>query len=445
MTESIVKAERAEKTEGEEKAERLGETKGVENAEGVETAEITEAAEAAEKGERAEVEEGVEKVKSFRELEQYPRLLAEAVPNERCLPCLLCEPVCPTGAIKITFTGTREDFGPLRQGIEGKISIDREKCNLCGLCAKFCKAFLLVEKGKKEKSPRELVPYEQLLVDEELCDYCGLCVPLCPEEAITVEGKPLEGEPKPNLVGKIEIDRNLCIGCGRCVLVCPYQAVEAKKPFEGEIRLIEKRMEKCDPLGCQACFNVCPAQCWYVDEKGKAAPVKEQCILCGACAKVCPLEAIEVKRSGVSHTEVKETPWATEWKDALESLITGQKSRPDTSKAVAPPLLERPPLARVEMPRIDPELLRLVEEALRPLGPALRKPKTRKILEKEKPEKASAEIIRRLAKKGAEEEGEERSEEEISGEGVAGLGRSGEEKTEREQTGEKMSREEAKG
>jgi len=389
------------------------EVENAEKAEGSETAEGTEKAEGVETAEGAGKAEKTEKVKSFRELEQYPRLVAEAVPNERCLPCLLCEPVCPTKAIKVTFTGTREDFGPLRKGIEGKISIDREKCNLCGICARFCKAFLLVEKGEKEKSPRELVPYEQLLVDEELCDYCGLCVPICPEEAISVEGEPLEGEP--NLVGKIEIDKDLCIGCGRCVLVCPYQAIDAKKPFEGEIRLIEKKLEKCDPLGCQACFNVCPAQCWYVDERGKAAPVKEQCILCGACAKACPVEAIEVKRSGVSHTEVRETPWASEWKDALDSLITGEKSRPDISKAVAPPLLERPPLARVEMPRIDPELLRLVEEALWPLESALKKPRTRKILEKEKPEKASAEIMERLAKKEAEEDGEEKAGAEAKG------------------------------
>ena len=56
-----------------------------------------------------------------------------------------------------------------------------------------------MEKGEKEKTPRELVPYEQLLVDEELCDYCGLCVPLCPEEAIKVEGPPLELDVKPEI------------------------------------------------------------------------------------------------------------------------------------------------------------------------------------------------------------------------------------------------------
>ena len=124
----------------------------------------------------------------FATLERYPRLLAEAVPNEKCLPCLLCQPVCPGQAIKVAFNKTREDYGPLRTGVKGKIAVDPEKCNLCGRCAAFCKAFLLTDRTEREKEPRNLVPYEQLFVDEELCDYCGLCAPICPEEAISVEG-----------------------------------------------------------------------------------------------------------------------------------------------------------------------------------------------------------------------------------------------------------------
>jgi len=346
------------------------------------------------------------KVKVFREMEQYPRLVAEAVPNEKCLPCVLCEPVCPTDAIKVAFNKTREDFGPLRQGIKGKIAIDPEKCNLCGRCARFCKAFLLVEKGEKEraKEPRELVPYEQLLVDEELCDYCGLCAAICPEEAIKVEGEPLKTEGEFKFEGKIEIDKDLCIGCGRCALVCPYEAVDVKKPFEGEIRLIERNLERCDPQGCQACFNVCPTKCWYVDEHGKAAPVEDQCILCGACALACPVQAIDVKRTGVRTTEVKEAPWAEEWKEAISAIKTKERKRPDVSRAVAPPAIERPPLPAPEKPAAEPELQRMVDEALAPIMPVLKKPKARQIMENEPPEEASRKIVERLRKQGAKKE-----------------------------------------
>jgi len=342
----------------------------------------------------------MDKIRDFRAQEEYPKLVAEAVPNQKCLPCILCEPTCPTGAIKVTFNKAREDFGPLRAGIIGKIEIDREKCNLCGRCARFCKAFLLVDKGEKEKDPRNLVPYEQLLVDEELCDYCGLCVPLCPEDAILVEGEPLAEELK--FEGKIEIDKELCIGCGRGAQVCPYEAMDVKRPFEGEIRLIEKNLVRCDPLGCQACFNVCPAKCWYVDERGKAAPVKDQCILCGACELACPVSAIDVQRSGVQHTEVKDTPWAEEWKEAISTIMTGERKIPDVSKTVYPPAIEKVPLPAPEKIEIDPELLKMVDEALSPLETVLKKPKVRQILERELPVQAAEKIVQRLHKDKSE-------------------------------------------
>jgi len=200
------------------------------------------------------------------------------------------------------------------------------------------------------------------------------------------------------------IDINKCIGCGRCALVCPYEAIAVKKPFEGEIKLIEKNLAKCDPLGCQACFNVCPAKCWYVDERGKAAPVKEQCIFCGACAQACPVSAIDVQRSGVRTTEVKETPWAEEWKEAISAIKTGERKLPDVSKALVPPAVERPPPTAPEKPEINPELLRRVDEALRPLGRLLKKPKVRQIMEREAPEKASEKIVERLRKQEAKKD-----------------------------------------
>jgi 4Fe-4S ferredoxin len=351
-----------------------------------------------EKGIEVKAAEERGKPMDFSMLPEYPRLLCEAVPNDKCLPCLLCEPVCPTKAIRVTFNRTREDIGPLRQGIEGRISVDQDKCNLCGRCAKFCKAFLLLDRTDRDKEPQKLAPYEQLLVDEELCDYCGLCVPICPEEAISVEGEPLKADPPLEFEGKIEVDRDLCIGCGRCALVCPYQAMDIKKPFQGEIRMVEKNLVQCDPQGCQACFNVCPAKCWYVDERGKAAPAKDQCIFCGACQKACPVSAIEVERSDVSHTEIKETPWAEEWKQAISAIKTGSRERPDVSSALSPPDIERQPMPAPEKPEVDPELLKLVDEAVGPLAELIKKPKVRQILEKEPVDVASRKIIERLEK-----------------------------------------------
>lgn len=329
--------------------------------------------------------------------DRYPRLLKEAEVNEKCLPCSLCEPVCPVEAITVVFNKTREDFGPLREGIEGKINVDKEKCNLCGICARFCKAFLLIE--KETKDPRDLVPYEQLLVDEELCDYCGLCVEICPEDAIAVEGQPLEA--KLDLKGEIDVDQKKCIGCGRCSLVCPYDAMKVTKPFKGEILLVEKNLTKCDPLGCHACFNVCPADCWYVDENGKIAVVPQQCIMCGACANACHVFGIDVTRKKVSHTLIKETPWAAEWKDAIESILTGAKRQFDISGVVSPPALEKLPLQPIKMPERDPDLLNLIGYQVKDLEEIMHKPKVRYLWERAPAEEAVKKIETRI-KKGPE-------------------------------------------
>ncbi|MHC1631738.1 MAG: 4Fe-4S binding protein [Methanotrichaceae archaeon] len=343
--------------------------------------------------------------KDFNDLEEYPHLVSKAEPNEKCIPCGLCEPVCPSEAITTVFYPTRDDLGPLREDEKGEIKVDQEKCNFCGICAKFCSAFVLLE---KEPKPMDLVPFEQLLVDEDLCDYCGLCAEICPEEAIIVEGKPLELDEKFEFKGEIEIDQDLCIGCGRCLLVCPYDGVDITKPFEGEIGLVEKQLPLCDPLGCHACFNVCPADCWYVGEDGRIKVAEDQCIFCGSCVNACHCHAIEVARSEVSHTPVKDTPWAEEWKDAISSMVTGVKKRPDLSGVIAPPEIEKPPLLKIEVPERDPELLKGIRAKLDLIDLVINKPRARFIWEQNEIAEASENIATRIekaAKKAAEKAG----------------------------------------
>ncbi len=118
-------------------------------------------------------------------------------------------------------------------------------------------------------------------------------------------------------------------------------------------------------MGCHACFNVCPADCWYVGEDGKIKVEKDQCIFCGACANSCHCFAVEVDPVGVTHTPVKETPWAEEGVEGGD-LRHRQKSRrrPDLSGIVVPPEIERVPIPEVEAPARDPDLISKINEAL---------------------------------------------------------------------------------
>ncbi len=290
-------------------------------------------------------EEEKERWKSFLELEEYPHLASSVrVDEEKCLPCMLCERVCPLQAIKVEWSlPKKEEIAPFDEKRKGKIELVEEKCNFCGICTKFCDAFMLLE---REFSVLEKVPFAELLIDEEKCDYCGLCEHICPEEALKVSVSVGEKEPADKLreylsvcgIGRLNIDENACKKCGWCEFVCPYGAISVEKPFEGEIRL--RNLERCDPSGCSICRDVCRFNAWFViweDENeetngGKSEEVEEKkrkgrvavqpavCILCGACEKACPEDVIEVIRFAVRHTPLPEAPWREQWSSAISRL-----------------------------------------------------------------------------------------------------------------------------
>lgn len=51
-------------------------------------------------------------------------------------------------------------------------------------------------------------------------------------------------------------------------------------------------------IGCNMCINVCPHEVFTTSDKKVQIHNKDKCMECGACAKNCPVAAIDVK-SGV--------------------------------------------------------------------------------------------------------------------------------------------------
>ena len=329
--------------------------------------------------------------------ERFPQYDDFVRTNDKCLPCALCEAACPEDAIVLELDmPTKTEVSPFKEGMEGQIEIETEKCNLCGLCARFCDAFLLIE---REKTPTDVKPFEQLLVDEDKCDYCTLCQDLCPEDAIRVVGEK-RGEAPP-VAGRVLIDDMKCTRCTWCQIVCPYDAMDIKKPIEGKITLIAPNVSKCDPQGCHGCFNVCPSHLWYVSKDGKIAIQEDMCTYCGACVNACPKDVMRVDRHVIHHTEIPDSPWANQWKDAIDSMVTGKRNLPDVSRTLE--VEPEPPREHVEVepPSIDGNLLALARARLEKVTPALSSTSIRRMLERsEDVEPLRARIREQILKKG---------------------------------------------
>jgi len=253
------------------------------------------------------------------------------IDEEKCAPCLLCAKVCPTEALVVDISvDKKKDLVKYKGEVhaKGSIKVDEDKCSYCGLCELLCPEAIKIFWSEKIDSPR-YKPAIAIKVIEEECDYCGLCEKICPDEAIKVEctesSKRTIQEPK--ITGKLTRDDNQCVKCGLCEVVCPYDAIKVEKPFTGEVKI--KNLEKCDPTGCNNCFNICPVKAIYpTGTADKIAVADDYCMYCGACENACPYEVLEVHRDGYHVTELQRArAWESARKRFFDAVI-GKSSSP---------------------------------------------------------------------------------------------------------------------
>ncbi len=122
------------------------------------------------------------------------------VDTSRCPPgCNICEMACPRGAIRCEVRDGRnviirnedlciyctnckhacpENAILVEKPISGEISVDKEKCQVCGACADICPS-------KAISFPKD----EKISVNVEVCLFCKACERICPVDAIKVRRK----------------------------------------------------------------------------------------------------------------------------------------------------------------------------------------------------------------------------------------------------------------
>ncbi|MFX1449211.1 MAG: 4Fe-4S binding protein [Promethearchaeota archaeon] len=303
--------------------------------------------------------------------------------EEKCFPCKLCELLCPRDAIEIDLQVPKKEELVIYPGeplkVEGKIHINEQNCIYCMNCVLLCDAIEVDEVEPTSEYPK---PGKNLRVNLDKCDFCGLCAheKVCPVDVFKIEcfsdvdRKILE----PELKAEVKINEKECISCGWCQIHCPTEAIQVQKAIEGKLELTN--MEKCDPVGCVACYQICPTRALYSPKSSneKIIHKEEYCIYCGACELSCPEKLIKVDRESVKYTGDDTGPWTSSWLRAIEQ-IAGKQFPPVQIREI-PLIIEeiKTKISKLkEIPTLKPEIEQRVKNKLLKINEKLKTIKTR--------------------------------------------------------------------
>lgn len=216
-------------------------------------------------------------------------------------------------------------------------------------------------KSTIHKPTTVLYPWEKLVLPDvyrgrpglifDKCIGCGICMRICPTKCIDimeVDDLPKEGVEVPVKVKRPRVNVGRCMMCGYCAEYCPTDAMIVTPEYElasftrgaliydpyqlqydgvpgNEVHILEvlpselhsdaaskpalehkdtPSLEDSKCIGCTKCAKVCPVNAVEMKEMGvneKGRPIKrpvfdlEKCVSCDNCVDVCPKSALCMK------------------------------------------------------------------------------------------------------------------------------------------------------
>ena len=120
------------------------------------------------------------------------------------------------------------------------------------------------------------------------CMGLGDCAAACPANAICVDD------------GIARVNSSLCLGCGLCVSTCPKNIISLVPQDTNSVVMcsskdkgaVARKLCSNACIGCKKCEKTCPEGAIKVIND-LATIDYDKCSRCGACADVCPTEALK--------------------------------------------------------------------------------------------------------------------------------------------------------
>lgn len=253
---------------------------------------------------------------NIKDIDYYPIWKKDAiVGDEDCVYCKKCYEACPTDSIIFE----RNLPNPVDL-VRGEIEIYKDKCIYCGFCAELCPVEAITVKNIPTSTVDKL--NNSIEVDLSKCVFCGICKRVCPENAIkqVCSTCMLKEEIKvPEITGNVMIFEDSCVYCSWCSEVCPNDVIDIRKPFDGNLELVETDDKLCKGGSCHACLDVCACNAVSIVD-GKSFTDLTFCNLCGACVRACPQDIRILTRTDVKLENIN----SEAWDEILSSQLVGK-------------------------------------------------------------------------------------------------------------------------